>query len=137
MLFQLAVYNNRTVDLNAKMTNRQNMGTGLQNLISGAAFGPDTKVKFRPHHFPFTEPSAEMDGKPVVTMDEVLHDISFTAKAGQKTALVGESGSGKSTLAKLLIHYYDPQKGSISIGGQKLCNMSHRHELPKTKTTCK
>ena len=50
--------------------------------------------------------------------------ISFTAKAGQKTALVGESGSGKSTLAKLLIHYYDPQKGSISIGGQKLCDMS-------------
>ena len=46
------------------------------------------------------------------------------AKAGQKTALVGESGSGKSTLAKLLIHYYDPQKGSISIGGQKLCDMS-------------
>ena len=38
-LFQLAVYNNRTVDLNAKMTNRQNMGTGLQNLIAGAAFG--------------------------------------------------------------------------------------------------
>lgn len=57
-------------------------------------------------------------------MDEVLHDISFTAKAGQRTALVGESGSGKSTLAKLLIHYYDPQKGSISIGGQKLCDMS-------------
>lgn len=46
------------------------------------------------------------------------------AQAGQKTALVGESGSGKSTLAKLLIHYYDPQKGSISIGGQKLCDMS-------------
>lgn len=64
------------------------------------------------------------DGKPAVVKDEVLHDISFTAKAGQKTALVGESGSGKSTLAKLLIHYYDPQKGSISIGGQKLCDMS-------------
>lgn len=64
------------------------------------------------------------DGKPVVTMDEVITDVSFTVKAGQKTALVGESGSGKSTLAKLLIHYYDPQKGSISIGGQKLTEMS-------------
>ena len=60
----------------------------------------------------------------MVVEDEVLHDITFSAKAGQKTALVGESGSGKSTLAKLLIHYYDPQKGSISIGGQKLCDMS-------------
>ena len=38
-LFQLAVYNIKTVNLNAKMTNRHNMGTGLQNLIAGAAFG--------------------------------------------------------------------------------------------------
>ena len=60
----------------------------------------------------------------MVTMDEVIHDVSFTARAGQKTALVGESGSGKSTLAKLLIHYYDPQQGSISIGGQKITEMS-------------
>lgn len=64
------------------------------------------------------------DGKPMVTMDEVIHDVSFTTRAGQKTALVGESGSGKSTLAKLLIHYYDPQQGSISIGGQKITEMS-------------
>lgn len=64
------------------------------------------------------------DGKPMVTMDEVISDVSFTVKAGQKTALVGESGSGKSTLAKLLIHYYDPQQGSISIGGQKITEMS-------------
>ena len=64
------------------------------------------------------------DGKPMVTMDEVIHDVSFTARAGQKTALVGESGSGKSTLAKLLIHYYDPQQGSISIGGQIITEMS-------------
>lgn len=45
-LFQLAVYNNKTVDLNAKMTNRQNMGTGLQNLISGAAFGVPLLMNF-------------------------------------------------------------------------------------------
>ena len=69
-----------------------------------------------------TQPGS--DGKPMVTMDEVIHDVSFTARAGQKTALVGESGSGKSTLAKLLIHYYDPQQGSISIGGQKITEMS-------------
>ena len=45
-----------------------------------------------------TQPSP--DGKPAVVEDEVLRDISFTAKAGQKTALVGESGPGKSTLGK-------------------------------------
>lgn len=38
-LFQLAVYNNKTLDLNAKMTGRQNVGTGLQNLIARGAFG--------------------------------------------------------------------------------------------------
>lgn len=40
------------------------------------------------------------DGKPVVTMDEVITDVSFTVKAGRKTALVGESGSGKRTHTK-------------------------------------
>ncbi|ADY57070.1 Xenobiotic-transporting ATPase [Syntrophobotulus glycolicus DSM 8271] len=54
----------------------------------------------------------------------VVHDVSLTAKAGQKTALVGESGSGKSTLAKLLIHYYDPQQGTITVGGQSVSEMS-------------
>ncbi len=54
----------------------------------------------------------------------VVHNVSLTAKAGQKTALVGESGSGKSTLAKLLIHYYDPGQGRILIGGQSIDAMS-------------
>lgn len=55
---------------------------------------------------------------------EIIHDVSFTAKSGQKTALVGESGSGKSTLAKLLIHYYDIKSGGISLGGQDIRKMS-------------
>ena len=45
-LFQLAVYNNKTVNLNAKMTNRHNMGSGLQNLIAGAAFGIPLLMNF-------------------------------------------------------------------------------------------
>ena len=86
--------------------------------------GKDDTIVYDHVSFGYTKTQPGPDGKPMVVEDEVLHDISFTAKAGQKTALVGESGSGKSTLAKLLIHYYDPQKGSISIGGQKLCDMS-------------
>ena len=89
-----------------------------------AFHGKDDTITYDHVSFAYQTTQPGPDGKPVVTLDEVLHDISFTAKAGQKTALVGESGSGKSTLAKLLIHYYDPQKGSISIGGQKLCDMS-------------
>ena len=86
--------------------------------------GKDDTIVYDHVSFGYTKTQPGPDGKPMVVEDEVLHDISFTAKAGQKTALVGESGSGKSTLAKLLIHYYDAQKGSISIGGQKLCDMS-------------
>ena len=89
-----------------------------------AFHGKDDTITYDHVSFAYQNTQPGPDGKPVVIEDEVLHDISFTAKAGQKTALVGESGSGKSTLAKLLIHYYDPQKGSISIGGQKLCDMS-------------
>ena len=90
-----------------------------------AAFhGKNYDICFDHITFGYEKSQPGPDGRPMVTMDEVIHDISFTAKAGQKTALVGESGSGKSTLAKLLIHYYDPQQGSISIGGQKMTEMS-------------
>lgn len=90
-----------------------------------AAFhGKNYDICFDHITFGYEKSQLGPDGQPMVTMDEVIHDISFTAKAGQKTALVGESGSGKSTLAKLLIHYYDPQQGSISIGGQKITEMS-------------
>ena len=42
------------------------------------------------------------------------------------TALVGESGSGKSTLAKLLVHFYDVNEGSISIGGQDITSINQK-----------
>lgn len=47
----------------------------------------------------------------------VLNDVSFTIEKGQKVALVGSSGSGKSTIARLLLKYYEPQSGRISIDG--------------------
>lgn len=46
-----------------------------------------------------------------------LEDISFTIPKGKKVALVGASGSGKSTVAKLLLKYYEPENGYISIDG--------------------
>lgn len=47
----------------------------------------------------------------------VLQNISFTIPKGQKVALVGSSGSGKSTIAKLMLKYYEPEDGSITING--------------------
>lgn len=48
---------------------------------------------------------------------KVLDDINIEIMPGQTVALVGQSGSGKSTLADLLPRFYDPDAGSISIGG--------------------
>lgn len=47
----------------------------------------------------------------------VLRNVSFTIPKGQKVALVGSSGSGKSTIAKLLLKYYEPEDGEITIDG--------------------
>ncbi len=49
-----------------------------------------------------------------------LQDVSFCIPAGKMTAIVGESGSGKTTLMKLLLKFYEPTSGNISIGGRDL-----------------
>lgn len=55
---------------------------------------------------------------------DVLNDVSFKAKEDTVTALVGPSGSGKSTLAKLLIRFWDIEKGQIKIGDVNIKDIS-------------
>lgn len=55
---------------------------------------------------------------------EVLHDINLTIPRGKTIALVGQSGSGKSTLVDLLPRFYDVEKGSITIDGHDLRDIS-------------
>lgn len=60
----------------------------------------------------------------------VLNRISFTIPKGKKVALVGASGSGKSTIAKLLLKYYTPEEGEITIDGVDIEEYSN-HSLGK------
>ena len=50
----------------------------------------------------------------------VLEDLSLTIKQGQFIALVGPTGSGKSTIAKLLLRFYEPQRGEVLLDGKPL-----------------
>ncbi|RKT17203.1 ABC-type multidrug transport system fused ATPase/permease subunit [Streptomyces sp. 1114.5] len=46
-----------------------------------------------------------------------LFDVSFRAEPGETVALVGESGAGKSTVARLLLRFYDPERGAVRLDG--------------------
>ena len=54
----------------------------------------------------------------------VLQDISFTLEPGSRVAVVGPSGAGKSTLADLLLRFWDPTSGSITLGGRDLQDLA-------------
>ena len=56
--------------------------------------------------------------------NQVLKDISFTAKQGEVTALVGASGSGKTSILRLISRLYDYDKGQILIDGKDIKNIS-------------
>ena len=51
---------------------------------------------------------------------QILNNLSFIARQGEKTALVGPSGSGKSTAARLAARFWDIQSGKITLGGQDI-----------------
>ena len=57
---------------------------------------------------------------------KVMDDICLTIPEGKITAIVGTSGSGKTTLIKLLLGYYTPVAGRITVGGEDLCRFNLR-----------
>ena len=70
-------------------------------------------------HVSFHYPGAEED---------VLHDITFTAKPGETTAFIGSTGCGKSTLINLIPRFYDVTEGKITIDGQDVRDLT-QHAL--------
>jgi ATP-binding cassette subfamily B protein len=67
-------------------------------------------------HFRYNDPNA----------DYVLQNINLTIPHGKTTAIVGASGSGKTTLLKLLLKFYEPEKGEIKLGDTPLNNLDSK-----------
>ncbi len=68
-----------------------------------------------PNHLTLTNVSFSYPSRPETN---ALSDINLAVKRGETVALVGPSGAGKSTLFELLLRFYDPQQGSVSLLGQ-------------------
>lgn len=93
-------------------------GENLQNLVdtppqadTGTQFPDGSTITFDAVDFAYDDA-------------KVLDDVSFTAHAGQVTALVGPSGAGKSTAAMLIPRFHDVTGGRITLGGVDLRDMS-------------
>jgi len=108
-------------------------GTGAAPLVPGsngevAAAGedgtfnasrPDTVPVATFDHVSFRFPDADED---------TLHDIDFSCRRGQTTAIIGSTGSGKSTIAKMLLRLHDVTDGSVRFSGADVRSMT-QHDL--------
>ena len=93
----------------------------IQDPEKPEAFVPEKmgEVEFR--NVSFTYPDAE---------SAVIEDITFTAKAGETTAIIGGTGCGKSTLLNLIPRFFDATEGEILVNGVNIKNMT-QHDLRK------
>ena len=55
---------------------------------------------------------------------ETINNLNFSIKTGQSVALVGHSGGGKSTIMNLLLRFYDPQLGKITLDGHNIADLT-------------
>ena len=82
--------------------------------VSGAAGrGADEVARFSHVSFRFHDAD-----------EDTLHDIDFSLRRGQVTAIIGNTGSGKSTIAKMLLRFHDVTGGSLSFGGVDVRDMT-------------
>jgi len=105
----------------AASADRINEVLAIEPEINDAATVKDTDteqgyVTFQ--HVTFSYPGAE---------EPALHDISFSARPGQVTAIIGGTGSGKSTLISLIPRFYDVDSGSVLVDGVDVRDISQEH----------
>lgn len=107
---------NRQMDFDyATADSQEQTGTALQNKPERFSV-ENSSMRFI--NVSFTYPGAGNE--------PVLNEINLNIPKGKTTAIVGVSGSGKTTLLKLLLKFYEPQKGEIKLDNSSLGNISHR-----------
>ena len=109
------VYSLQDVKISLERINEVHLGKDEEtDTTKASSYGPDRSIaieslrfKYDPHATRFT-----------------LKDIDITIPCGKVTAIVGASGSGKSTLVKLMLGYYPPGSGRITVAGRNLADYS-------------
>src|SRR5437763_452470 len=114
----------------------QSAAAGIQALLAAEPLVPPGPRASRPHDAAGPSTTAQevavLRGlAPTIAFEDVhfaypggrqaAHDgLSFTVAAGEKIGIVGPSGSGKSSIARLLLRLFDPQSGTVRVGGQDI-----------------
>jgi ATP-binding cassette subfamily B protein len=85
-----------------------------------AAVKGDGTIEFRNVQFAYKEDQP------------LIEDLSFTVYPGQTVAIVGHTGAGKTTLVNLLMRFYDPQSGQITVDGQDIAEITRQDARYRT-----
>ena len=101
------------------LTSYKNLAISKQRIkqIIDEKEGTSTEHNFKPSNHAIAFENIQFE---YIPNEPVLKNASFSIMDGSFTAIVGDSGSGKSTILNLLSKYYEPQAGSIRIGGQAI-----------------
>jgi ATP-binding cassette subfamily B protein len=99
---------------NAGRANVLAKGSGVEVVFDDVWFAYDVA------HLAKQQPGAAPENVPV---EWVLKGVSFTARPGETLALVGHTGAGKTTIVNLLMRFYDPQRGRITVNGVDIRDM--------------
>ena len=108
----------------AEITNVEVKVKRMQEIEDKVMTGGKTEYSVNNYNIHFDNVSFSYDDD-----KEVIHDISFTAKQNEVTALIGPSGGGKSTVSKLAANFWNPNSGKVSIDNVDISTINNEKIL--------